>query len=89
MGSLVPGLSLSRRGISRRFGNLVRGWVLLLDRDRSGVVSRKEFFSAVGGLGFPGDLTLLWNRIDKDHSGTMTLAPQSLHWWKNSETLEK
>merc|ERR1719171_2787995 len=69
-----------REFLIRKFGNLVRGWVLVFDRDKSGSVSRKEFFAALTELQYKGDAATLWRRIDKDHSGTMTLselAPKS------------
>ena len=36
-----------REFMIKKFGNLIRGWVLCFDRDKSGVVSRKEFFDAL------------------------------------------
>merc|ERR1719460_1193863 len=44
-----------REFLIRRFGNLVRGWVLVFDRDKSGTVSRKEFFTALNELQYKGD----------------------------------
>lgn len=81
-----------REFLIRKYGNLVRGWVLLLDRDKSGAVSRKEFFQALAEVRFPGDANQLWRRLDKDHSGTISLcelAPKTVvevadfkHWAK-------
>merc|ERR1719456_497280 len=69
-----------REFLIKKFGNLVRGWVLVFDRDKSGSVTRKEFFAALNEIKYKGDASTLWRRIDKDHSGTMTLselAPKS------------
>ena len=47
---MTPGarqIYLFREYVIRKYGNLIRGWVLLLDRDKSGSVTRKEFMQAL------------------------------------------
>jgi Ca2+-binding EF-hand superfamily protein len=68
-----------REAIVKKYGNLIRGWVLLLDRDQSGSVSRQEFIAAVLQI-LPDDVGEIWRRLDRDKVGSITLssfAPKS------------
>jgi Ca2+-binding EF-hand superfamily protein len=69
-----------REFVIRKYGNCVRAWATVFDRDRSGSTSRKEFMAALQEMQYPGNSIMLWKRIDKDHSGSMSLselAPKS------------
>jgi len=46
-----------------RYGNYVRGWRLLLDRDGSGRVSRGEFLAACRRLRFAGDAEVVFQHL--------------------------
>merc|ERR1719238_2282337 len=63
-----------REFLVKKYGNCVRAWATVFDKDRSGLTTRKEFFAALQEMAYPGDGQQLWKRIDKDHSGTMQLS---------------
>jgi hypothetical protein len=59
--------------LSRKFGSPARAWRLHLDSDGNGRLSAAEFFAAVRGLGFSGNLKQLWDELDENGSGMISL----------------
>merc|ERR1719456_1208615 len=61
------------RVLKQRYGNLHRAWRQALDLDANGRLSFVEFCQAVRAIGYVGNLRKLWDELDADHSGTISL----------------
>merc|ERR1719284_1475099 len=59
--------------LRRMCGNLVRAWRLKLDLDGNGVITYNEFGPAVRSLGYEGSIKELWQALDEDDGGAITL----------------
>jgi Ca2+-binding EF-hand superfamily protein len=59
--------------LKRRYGNTLRAWKECLDTDGSGSLSFMEFCAACRRVGFAGKVKALWNELDQDGTGLITL----------------
>lgn len=59
--------------LEKRFGNYVRAWRQALDTDRSGRITYIEFCKACREMGVPGSLKRLWQEIDDNNSGSISI----------------
>ena len=59
--------------LQSRFGSVAAGWRMLLDPEDRGKVSRAVFYKAARDMGFTNDIRSLWEKLDDDHSMTITL----------------
>mmetsp|Transcript_11279 Transcript_11279/g.24952 ORF Transcript_11279/g.24952 Transcript_11279/m.24952 type:complete len:367 (+) Transcript_11279:20-1120(+) len=59
--------------LRRKFGSVVRGWLLHLDPAQTGRISYTQFCNAVREMGYVGDISLLWSELDENASGFVTL----------------
>merc|ERR1719247_964784 len=59
--------------LRRRFGTVVRGWRQGLDVSGDGKLSFTEFCTACRNIGYNGDVKGLWNKMDDDGSGVVSL----------------
>jgi Ca2+-binding EF-hand superfamily protein len=66
VGSFIAHLKL-------RFGHVPRAWRCHLDADGNGRLSRNEFFQAARATNYVGNLKTLWDQLDADQSGFITL----------------
>eukprot|EP00930_Biecheleria_cincta_P036937 TRINITY_DN25321_c0_g1_i1.p1 TRINITY_DN25321_c0_g1~~TRINITY_DN25321_c0_g1_i1.p1 ORF type:complete len:379 (+),score=73.34 TRINITY_DN25321_c0_g1_i1:856-1992(+) len=57
----------------RSYSNLVRAWRLGLDRDRNGRMDIREFKRAVKDVGFAGNPQELWQELDLNGNGYVSL----------------
>jgi len=57
----------------QRFGTIVCAWRVALDSDGNGRLSFGELCEALRWLSFHGDMKQLWNDLDKDASGLISL----------------
>lgn len=75
------------------YGNFVRAWREGLDRDHNGVLDYKEFFTACKDVGYGGLPRELWEALDIDQSGAVSLweidAPTARHLAELSLAAEK
>jgi len=55
------------------YGTIVRAWREGLDTDRNGILDWKEFQRACADVGYPGSRRALWNELDVDRSGGVSL----------------
>jgi Ca2+-binding EF-hand superfamily protein len=60
--------------LNRKFGNTARAWRQHLDADGNGRLSRNEFYMGCRGLSYNGNVKKLWNELDDDGSGFISLA---------------
>jgi Ca2+-binding EF-hand superfamily protein len=63
-----------RQLLMHRYGTVYRAWRLALDRSGDGKLSFVEFTSACRAIGFSGNIKKLWNELDDDGSGVISLA---------------
>jgi len=56
-----------------RFGTIVTAWRAVLDTDGNGRLSFGELCNALRQMSYHGDMTQLWNELDKDSSGLISL----------------
>merc|ERR1719183_701716 len=74
------GLDLGHAGkegfklLTYRFGSVIRGWRFGLDVAGNNRLSFAEFCTSCRNMGFDGNLLGLWNALDDDKSGLVTLA---------------
>jgi len=61
-------LSQFKAALTRKYGNLYRGW-LNLDRDGGGTLAFQEFCRAARDEGYAGDLKALWKELDAGGGG--------------------
>jgi Ca2+-binding EF-hand superfamily protein len=54
-------------------GSLVKAWAQSMDPDKSGKCNKDEFLAAMEKVGFTGDANRVYNLLDFDHSGHITL----------------
>merc|ERR1719230_2325137 len=59
--------------LETRFGNLVRAWRKGLDTSGDGKLSFTEFCNSCRAIGYTGNLKKLWNELDVDKSGFVSL----------------
>lgn len=74
------------RFLDRRFGNSVRGWRFALDPEQNNKLSYMQFCATVRSLGFEGPIRALWEDLDADDGGWITLdevAPGAFAELKN------
>eukprot|EP00927_Polykrikos_kofoidii_P071746 TRINITY_DN67977_c0_g1_i1.p1 TRINITY_DN67977_c0_g1~~TRINITY_DN67977_c0_g1_i1.p1 ORF type:complete len:609 (+),score=96.80 TRINITY_DN67977_c0_g1_i1:158-1984(+) len=57
----------------KSYGNYVRAWREGLDRDHNGVMDYEEFRTACADVGYPGPRKELWNCLDNNASGGVSL----------------
>merc|ERR1719456_996984 len=65
-------------GVAKQFweqeeGTSVRAWLKHFDQDNNGKIEFEEFCIGMQKLNFSGDVVALWNDIDADGSGELTL----------------
>merc|ERR1719316_1835419 len=72
--------------LDRRFGNSVRGWRFALDPDQNMKLSYMQFCKTARLLGYEGPIRALWDDLDKDDGGWISLdevAPGAFAELKN------
>lgn len=57
----------------RSYGNILRAWRQCLDRDGNGTLDFKEFLKACADVGYAGSRRELWNDLDADSNGGVSL----------------
>ncbi|CAE7426070.1 USP20 [Symbiodinium natans] len=57
----------------RSYGNFVRAWREGLDRDHNDKLDYHEFSAAVKDVGYPGNPRELWEELDANHNGYVSL----------------
>ena len=57
----------------KNFGSVVRAWRIALAKTGTNRVSRAEFAVRVRDLGYTADVRALWDELDDDGSGFITL----------------
>lgn len=60
--------------LKRRYGNLVRAWRLSIDIEGTWKLSFNDFGPALRRLGFEGSIRQMWQELDVDGDGIVTLA---------------
>lgn len=74
------------RFLDRRYKNPVRGWRFALDPEENMKLSYMQFCKTVRSLGYEGRINALWNDLDKDDGGWISLdevAPGAFAELKN------
>jgi hypothetical protein len=74
------------RFLDRRFGNSVRGWRFALDPEQNMKLSYMQFCATVRSLGYEGPIRALWEDLDADDGGWISLdevAPGAFAELKN------
>merc|ERR1719324_1079939 len=62
-----------KRSLKRKYGNLVRAWRMTLDVDGNGTLTYNEFGPSVRSEGYEGSIRELWNALDEDGGGEVSL----------------
>jgi len=65
--------------LKRTYGNYVRAWRQGLDRDGSGVLDESELKKACSDVGFAGSKKELWECLDQDGGGSVSLKEIDEH----------
>jgi len=75
----APPLSLQTQSsdlrgfLERREGSTLRAWLLHFDRNHEQKISLTEFTRGMRKLGYPGDVSAVFNTLDVDQSGEISL----------------
>jgi Ca2+-binding EF-hand superfamily protein len=66
-------LSEFKKHLARRYGSLLRAWLMVFDKDGTGRVCASAFYDACRSIGYIGNLRTLWNELDSDRSQFVTI----------------
>eukprot|EP00928_Gymnodinium_smaydae_P020502 TRINITY_DN1791_c0_g2_i1.p1 TRINITY_DN1791_c0_g2~~TRINITY_DN1791_c0_g2_i1.p1 ORF type:complete len:1251 (-),score=231.11 TRINITY_DN1791_c0_g2_i1:58-3738(-) len=69
----APGVEAFCAVLRRRFGTIASAWRVALDPDLKGRLSFNEFVNVARSIGYSNNLKLLWNQLDVDRSGFISL----------------
>jgi Ca2+-binding EF-hand superfamily protein len=82
----LNGIDELRQILIGKFGTLTRAWRTALDTRDQGIIDCREFCDAMSKISFVGNLRSLWNNMDLDQSGFISLSELDK---EGSEALEK
>jgi len=82
----LNGIDELRQILMGKFGTLTRAWRTALDTRDQGIIDCREFCEAMNKISFVGNLRSLWNNMDLDQSGFISLSELDK---EGSEALEK
>merc|ERR1719313_712831 len=63
-----------KKKLVQHHGNSVRAWRYALDTSGDGKLSKMEFYAAARAVSYNGNLKQLWDDLDDDNSGFITLG---------------
>jgi len=70
----MTGIDEFKEVLQHKFGTIARAWRMAFDEDDNGLIDAREFVSACRQISFVGNMRSLWNNLDIDQSGFITLA---------------